>query len=85
MRLSIRPNDPGYQLYRAGRAQGARPSIKFNGEPALGIVTADSDCGMMVRLQRNGDDYVYCPDRRELLDEVVHGRVEIEWVEEMML
>jgi hypothetical protein len=82
MRISLRQNDPGYNTHAIVRSQGRRASIKLNGEPQFHAVTADSDCGMVVRWVQ---PYVWDGDRRQLVDEVVHGKVEIEFHDEMVL
>lgn len=82
MRVSIRPNDSGYGNYRHLRSHGRRAIVYFNGKHESGVITADTEAGMIVRyihpvqvdLERE------CP-----MDEVVHGRVEIEVVAEMVL
>jgi hypothetical protein len=82
MRISIRSNDPGHQNHVYARANGRRASVKLNGELQTHAVTADSDCGMVVRYVH---PFVYDPDRQALVDEVVHGKVEIEFADEMVL
>lgn len=82
MRISIRPTDPGYSNHAICRAQGRRASIKLNGEPQLYAVTADDHCGMIVRFVH---PLVWDSDRHCMVDEAVHGKVEIEFADEMVL
>ena len=82
MRISIRPSDPGYQTHVYARGHGRRASVMLNGELQTYAVTADSDCGMVVRYVH---PFQYDAERAALVDEVVHGKVEIEFADEMVL
>jgi hypothetical protein len=82
VRISIRPGDPGYTNHATLRAHGRRASVKLNGELQTYCLTADSDCGMVVRYMH---PFQFDADRRALVDEVVHGKVEIEFQDEMVL
>ena len=85
-RISIRPNDSGYGAYSSVRSQGYRPHIEFNGEQAIGVITADSAAGMIVRLKCDAaGKFIYDKTRQAFEDEVVHGKVEIEFHPEAML
>lgn len=86
MRISIRPTDSGYSNYVVARAHGRRASVKLNGELQTCAVTADSDCGMVVRLAKGANgEMTYDADRQCIADEVVHGKVDIEFADEMVL
>lgn len=82
MRISIRPNDPGYHNHLSARQQGYRASVRFNGEQAFGIITADADNGVLVRIAQ---PVKWDADRGQFVDEVLHGRVEVSLEPEMML
>lgn len=85
-RISIRPNDSGYANHCDVRRQGYRANIKFNDQPQFGVVTADSAAGMIVRLKTDDKgQYVYDAERQDIVDEVLHGKVEIEFAPERML
>lgn len=81
-RVSIRPNDPGYQTHLATRHQGYRAAVTFNGSPVTGVITADSDNGMIVRIK---DPVEWDHERSAPVDEVLHGKVEIEFNAEVCL
>jgi hypothetical protein len=82
MRISIRPNDSGHAIQRHLRSHGQRALIKFNGVSQVGAITADSEAGMLVRYV---NPMVFDAERQCMVDEVVHGRVEIEIVDEAVL
>lgn len=82
MRISIRPNDSGYSLHRHLRSTGKRAIISFNGKHECAAVTADDEAGMLVRYV---EPLQVDSDRECIVDEICHGRVEIEIVEEMVL
>jgi hypothetical protein len=86
MRVSIRPQDSGYMNHRHLRANGRRAVVYFNGEHETGAITADDEAGMIVRYIKDTDGEILVDlDRECPMDEVVHGKVEIEVVEEMVL
>lgn len=86
MRISIRPGDSGYKTHAYLRSQGKRAIVTFNGEHEAGAVTADTEAGMIVRYKIEEDGGLSVdPERECIMDEVVHGRVEIEVVDEMVL
>lgn len=82
MRISLRPNDSGYANHVALRSHGKRASIKLNGEEQTYCITADSEAGVVVRYVH---PFVFDKERECMVDEVVHGRVEIELADEMVL
>lgn len=82
MRVSIRPNDPGYHNHLSARQQGYRAAIKFEGTPQFGVITADSDNGVIVRIK---DPVKWDRERSAPVDEVLHGKVEIEFNAEVCL
>ena len=81
MRVSIRPNDSGFRTFIHHRNLGLRPIVKLNGEPQFYAITADDEAGVVVRygFDVNGDP-IYDQDRQCLIDEVIHGKVEIEFM-----
>lgn len=86
MRISIRPSDTGYSNYTTAKIHNRKAMVTLNGEPQFLCVTADSDCGMVVRYAKNeAGSLVYDQERQELIDEVVHGKVEIEFQDVMVL
>jgi hypothetical protein len=82
VRISIRPGDSGYLNHATLRAHGRRASVKLNGELQTYCVTADSEAGVVVRYVQ---PFQYDAERQRLVDEVVHGKVEIELADEMVL
>lgn len=82
MRISIHKNDSGYGAHNYARSIGKKPSIKFNGEIQTSCITADSDAGMVVRLVQ---PLCFDAARQAFVDEVCHGRVEIEFHDEYVL
>lgn len=79
MRVSIQPHDSGYLLWRQILAAGNAVHVKFNGATEHGALTADSEAGLIIRYKRNATGGItYDAERQALLDEVLHGRVEIE-------
>lgn len=78
MKISIRPGDSGYPNHATLRATGRRASVKLNGELQTYCVTADSEAGVVVRYVQ---PFRYDQERQRLVDEVVHGKVEIEFAE----
>lgn len=86
MRVSIRPNDSGYSLHRHLRLNGQRALVTLNGEHECGAITADSEAGVVVRYKTDAEgEMEFDLDREDYVDEVVHGKVEIEVVDEMVL
>lgn len=76
MRISIRPSDTGYAAYITAAAHNRKAVVKLNGEPQFMCVTADSDCGMVVRYVKGPDGVLtYDQERQCIVDEVVHGKV----------
>ena len=82
MRVSIRPSDSGYSLHRHLRSNGKRVIVTLDGEHVSGAVTADDEAGVLVRYVEPFD---VDRERECVRDEVIHGRVEIEVVDEMVL
>jgi hypothetical protein len=82
MRVSIRPNDSGYINHARLRASGNRVLVRLNGELQTTAVTADNEAGVIVRYVQPLE---YDRGRECLVDEVVHGRVDIEVIEESVL
>lgn len=82
MRISLRSTDSGYPNHVALRSHGKRASIKLNGEPQTFCVTADSEAGVVVRYVQ---PLQYDAERQRMVDEVVHGKVEIELADELVL
>jgi hypothetical protein len=82
LRISIRQADTGHAQHAYARSIGKRATIKLDGEHQNHCITADDQCGMVVR-------YVMPlrvdKDRGQLVDEVCHGKVEIEFHDEMVL
>lgn len=75
MRLSIRPRDSGYANY----AHNKRLAIKLNGELQTMCYTADSEAGVIVRVKTDAaGNPIVDKERQEIVDEVLHGKVEIE-------
>jgi peptide subunit release factor RF-3 len=78
----VRPTDSGYSAHVYARANGRKAIIKLNDELQFQVITADSEAGMVVR-------YVmplqFDVDRERLVDEVVHGKVEIEFHDQVVL
>lgn len=86
MRISIRASDPGHAQHLYAKSIGRRAIVKLDGVHQVGCVTADDHCGMVVRLSKDKDgEWAFDHDRQALVDEVVHGKVEIEWMDEVML
>ena len=86
MRISIRPNDSGYKNQVWLRSNGKKALVTFNGEPQSGAITADDEAGMIVRYKVGPDGRLEVDAAREcIVDEVCHGRVEIEIQDEMVL
>jgi hypothetical protein len=86
MRVSIRPGDSGYSLHRHLRSNGKRAIITLNGEHESGAITADSEAGVLVRYKIDDEgEMEFDLDREDYVDEVIHGKVEIEVVDEMVL
>lgn len=82
MRVSIRHNDSGYSTHRYLRSNGRRAIIHFNGKHESGVITADDEAGMIVRYVQ---PLTVDPARECVMDEVLHGKVEIEVIEETVL
>ena len=86
MRVSVNRTDAGYSQYAYVRAAGKRVYVTFNGERQTAVITADSDCGMIVRLLTDAKgDFIFDRDRRAFQDEVLHGKVEIDLYDEVIL
>lgn len=86
MRVSVRPNDSGFATQRNLRSRGLRALVTLNGEHESGAITADDEAGVVVRYKRDAEgEMEFDVDREDYVDEVVHGRVEIEVVDEMVL
>lgn len=86
MRLSLRPGDSGYGPYLHARACGKRASVTFNGVTQFLCITADSEAGMVVRIKCDAQgNAVVDKDRQAFVDEVLHGKVEIELYDEVTL
>lgn len=83
MRISLRPKDSGYHEYIQARCHLKRFLIRLNGELQTACVTADDEAGMIVRFKVGADgEFEFDRDRACLVDEVVHGKVEIELINE---
>lgn len=82
MRISLRPSDSGFHTHRVMRANGKKAHIKLNGEAQYGCITADDEVGMIVRLKT---PMTFDADRQCMVDEVLHGKVEIDIQDEMVL
>ena len=86
MRISIRPHDSGYLLWRQMLAAGNTASVKFNGVPQYECVMADSEAGTIARLARDADGKLKWDfDRQCFSDEILHGHVEIDVHEKQVL
>jgi hypothetical protein len=86
MRISIRPNDSGHSLHRHLRTSGKKAIVSLNGEHQSSCITADDEAGMLVRWKVDASGNVEFDREREcVVDEVCHGRVEIEIVDEMVI
>jgi hypothetical protein len=86
MRVSVLSNDSGYRNHATLRANGKRAHVTLNGEHQYECITADSEVGMVVRYLRNAAGALIVDRERErVVDEVVHGKVEIEIIDEMVL
>lgn len=77
MRLSVRQSDSGFANYCAIISRLKKVLIKFNGELQTLCITADDEAGMIVRMAQ---PVAWDRNRAQFVDEVLHGRVEIEIV-----
>ena len=85
-RISIRPDDSGFKQHRHARTNGYQWTITLNGEPVLGCITADSEHGMVVRYKHDtAGALIWDKERQCLVDEVLHGKVEITYCPEVTL
>lgn len=78
MRLSTKNDDPGYRDY----STLSRARVFFNGAMAQGVFTADEEQGLIVQAVFDAQGrYQLAPCKTEILTEVRHGHVRIEWAE----
>lgn len=82
MRLSIRRSDSGFQNYLLSRSRLQRTIITLDGVQQTGCITADDEANVVVRFKHPME---FDRERQELVDEVVHGRVAIEFIDEAVL
>lgn len=86
MRLSIRPNDSGYPYFLNATSRLQRATVLFNDVHQTLVVTADSEAGMLVRVKCDAAGKpIWDCDRSCFEEEVVHGKVEIEFNEMVCL
>lgn len=82
MRISLRRTDSGYENYIHFRSRLQRTLIKLNGELQTTCITADDEAGVIMRYKSPVE---FDKERQCLVDEVVHGKVEIEIIDESVL
>jgi len=82
MRISLRPKDSGYHNYIHTRSRLQRTIIKLDGVVQSACITADDEAGVIVRYK---EPMAWDAERACLIDEVVHGRVEIDICDEEVL
>lgn len=82
MRISVKRSDSGYQNYIHARSRLQRTLVTLDGKLQAGCITADDEANVIVRYV---DPLQIDKERQELVDEVVHGRVEIEFQDEVVL
>lgn len=86
MRISVKRSDSGYQNYIHARSRLQRTIVKLDGELQTACITADDEAGVIVRYKVGADGaFVFDREREDLVDEVLHGKVEIEFIDESVL